>query len=38
MGTYTRFSFKASLRDDTPEEVIEILSQVLIEHTLYNDK
>lgn len=33
MGTYTRFSFKASLRRDTPDEVIELLKNVICDIT-----
>lgn len=34
MGYYTELKFKAKLRDDTPENVINLLKRILIEHDL----
>jgi len=38
MGCYTTLKFKATLRQDTPEDVMDILKRVLIEHDLGHNK
>ena len=38
MGHYTQFRFKASLKEDTPEEIIDFLKKVIIEGDLSTDQ
>jgi hypothetical protein len=38
MGNYTEFIFKAKLRQDTPDNVIEVLKRVLIDRDLGHNK
>ena len=38
MGCYTKLKFKAKLKQDTPEIVVNILKRVINEHDLGHDK
>ena len=38
MGYYTELKFKAKLKQDTPENVVNILKRVINEHDLGHDK